>query len=148
MGRVYDEIDDYLRSWIGRQSMFFVATAPLSADGHVNVSPKGPIGSLRVLGPHRIAYLVAERGVKPWRIMAVTFTNNAPRETRERVEVAVSGSRDGSWDWDGETGQVDYAPRWKEMLGYAEDEVADRAGGWERLLHPEDRPSALARQRE
>jgi hypothetical protein len=57
MARVYDEITDHLRGWVGRQSMFFVATAPLAGDGHVNVSPKGPIGSLRVLGPHRVAYL-------------------------------------------------------------------------------------------
>jgi hypothetical protein len=57
MARVYDEITDHLRDWVGRQSMFFVASAPLAGDGHVNVSPKGPIGSLRVLGPHRVAYL-------------------------------------------------------------------------------------------
>jgi hypothetical protein len=57
MARVYDEITDHLRAWVDRQSMFFVATAPLAGDGHVNVSPKGPIGSLRVLGSHRIAYL-------------------------------------------------------------------------------------------
>lgn len=57
MARVYEEIDDHLRGWIARQSMFFVATAPTARDGHVNVSPKGPIGSLRVLGPRRIAYL-------------------------------------------------------------------------------------------
>ena len=57
MARVYDEITDHLREWVGRQSMFFVATAPLAGDGHVNVSPKGPIGSLRVLGPHHVAYL-------------------------------------------------------------------------------------------
>ncbi|MHB1537845.1 MAG: pyridoxamine 5'-phosphate oxidase family protein [Solirubrobacteraceae bacterium] len=57
MGRVYEEIDDHLRGWIERQSMFFVATAPLSPDGHVNVSPKGPIGSLAVLGPRSVAYL-------------------------------------------------------------------------------------------
>jgi hypothetical protein len=57
MARVYDEITDHLREWVGRQAMFFVATAPLAEDGHVNVSPKGPIGSLRVLGPHRVAYL-------------------------------------------------------------------------------------------
>ena len=57
MARVYDEITDHLRDWVGRQSMFFVATAPLAGDGHVNVSPKGPIGSLRVLSPHRVAYL-------------------------------------------------------------------------------------------
>ncbi len=57
MARVYEEITDHIREWIGRQSMFFVATAPLSADGHVNLSPKGPIGSLRVLGGRRVAYL-------------------------------------------------------------------------------------------
>jgi hypothetical protein len=37
--------------------MFFVGTAPLDSEGHVNVSPKGPIDSLRVLGPSRVAYL-------------------------------------------------------------------------------------------
>ena len=57
MARVYDEITDHLREWVGRQAMFFVATAPLSGDGHVNLSPKGPIGALRVLGPRKVAYL-------------------------------------------------------------------------------------------
>jgi hypothetical protein len=57
MARVYDEIDESLASWIGAQALFFVGSAPLAADGHINVSPKGPIGSLRVLGPHEVAYL-------------------------------------------------------------------------------------------
>jgi hypothetical protein len=57
MGKVYDEITDQLAGWIAQQPMFFVATAPLAPDGHVNVSPKGPIGTLRVMGPHRVAYL-------------------------------------------------------------------------------------------
>jgi hypothetical protein len=57
MARTYDEITDHLRGWVAEQSMFFVATAPLAGNGHVNVSPKGPIGSLRVLGPDRVAYL-------------------------------------------------------------------------------------------
>ena len=57
MARVYYEITDRLREWVGRQSIFFVATAPLAEDGHVNVSPKGPIGSLRVLDGRRVAYL-------------------------------------------------------------------------------------------
>jgi hypothetical protein len=59
MGKIYDGIDNHLQGWIGRQSMFFVATAPSGEDGHVNVSPKGPIGTLRVLDPHTIAYLDA-----------------------------------------------------------------------------------------
>lgn len=57
MGKVFDEIDERLERWIAAQSMFFVATAPLDPDGHVNVSPKGPIDSLRVLGPRAVAYL-------------------------------------------------------------------------------------------
>ena len=57
MARTYDEIDEHMRDWIARQPMFFVGTAPLAGDGHVNVSPKGPGGTLRVLGPRRVAYL-------------------------------------------------------------------------------------------
>src|SRR3954466_4539719 len=57
MGKVFDEIDEKLAAGIGRQRMFFVGTAPSGADGHVNVSPKGPIESLRILDPHTVAYL-------------------------------------------------------------------------------------------
>ena len=57
MARTYEQIDEQLAAWIARQPLFFVGTAPLAAGGHVNVSPKGPIGTLRVLGPHCVAYL-------------------------------------------------------------------------------------------
>jgi hypothetical protein len=57
VGKVFDEITGHLQDWVGRQSMFFVATAPLAGDGLVNVSPKGPIGSLRIVDPHTVAYL-------------------------------------------------------------------------------------------
>src|SRR3954465_6510225 len=57
MAKVFDAIDARLAAWIGRQHMFFVATAPSGDDGHVNVSPKGPIESLRILDPHTVAYL-------------------------------------------------------------------------------------------
>src|SRR5919107_2460878 len=57
MGRIYERIDDHQQAWIAKQSMFFVGTAPSGEDGHVNVSPKGPIGSLRVLDDHTVAYL-------------------------------------------------------------------------------------------
>jgi predicted pyridoxine 5'-phosphate oxidase superfamily flavin-nucleotide-binding protein len=56
MGSVIPQIDDRLREWIARQPMFFVATAPSGDDGHVNVSPKGGVGTLAVLGPHEVAY--------------------------------------------------------------------------------------------
>ena len=57
MGRVYDGIDEHQRQWIASQDLFFVGTAPLAGDGHVNVSPKGPIGSLAVLDASTVAYL-------------------------------------------------------------------------------------------
>jgi hypothetical protein len=57
MGKVFEGIDERLERWIAAQPMFFVGTAPLDSEGHVNVSPKGPIESLRVLGPLRVAYL-------------------------------------------------------------------------------------------
>jgi predicted pyridoxine 5'-phosphate oxidase superfamily flavin-nucleotide-binding protein len=55
MGKVHEHIDAKLADWIGRQSMFFIATAP-SEGGHVNVSPKGPIGTFRVLDERTVEY--------------------------------------------------------------------------------------------
>lgn len=55
MGQLHDITPD-LRRWIERQKVFFVATAPLAADGLVNCSPKG-LDSFRVLGPHEVAYV-------------------------------------------------------------------------------------------
>jgi len=57
MAKIFERIDEHLREWIGRQHLYFVGTAPLGGDGHVNVSPKGPIGTLRVLDDHTVAYL-------------------------------------------------------------------------------------------
>ena len=56
MGNVYERIDATLQTFIERQQMFFVATAPLDATGHVNVSPKG-LDTFRVLTPTTVAYL-------------------------------------------------------------------------------------------
>jgi hypothetical protein len=56
MGRTYDAIDDALAAWIGAQHLFFVATAPLAAEGHVNCSPRG-LDTLAVLGPREVAWL-------------------------------------------------------------------------------------------
>ena len=56
MGKRFAELDDDLRAFIARQHVYFVATAPLAAGGHVNVSPKG-LDTFRVLGPTTVAYL-------------------------------------------------------------------------------------------
>lgn len=56
MAKACPEINEGLRQFIQGQSVFFVATAPLDAGGHVNVSPKG-LDTFRILGPRNVAYL-------------------------------------------------------------------------------------------
>ena len=56
MGKVYEQLDDALVRFIGRQHVFFVGTAPDSPQGHLNVSPKG-LDTFRILGPNSVAYL-------------------------------------------------------------------------------------------
>jgi hypothetical protein len=56
VGRTYDGIDDDLAGWLQAQPLWFVGTAPLAADGHVNVSPRGH-DTFSVLGPHRVAWV-------------------------------------------------------------------------------------------
>src|SRR5215467_14799180 len=56
MGKVYESIDEKLADWIGRQRLFFVATAP-SDGGRVNVSPKGPIDTLRIVDGCTVEYV-------------------------------------------------------------------------------------------
>ena len=53
--KVLAEIDNELAKWIAAQPLFFVASAPLSGEGHINLSPRG-LDSLKVLGPHEVAF--------------------------------------------------------------------------------------------
>jgi len=55
--KVHDGVSPKLAKWLLAQPMFFVASSPLSADGHVNVSPKGMAGTFAVLDQYRVAYL-------------------------------------------------------------------------------------------
>lgn len=56
MAKQFEGIDDALAAWIRAQHLFFVASAPLAANGHVNLSPKG-LTSLAILAPREVAYL-------------------------------------------------------------------------------------------
>ena len=56
MAKLYEQITDDLADFIRAQPMFFVASAPLSANGHVNLSPKG-LDCFRVFAPNQVAYL-------------------------------------------------------------------------------------------
>lgn len=65
------------------------------------------------------------------------------RISEERFNLAVSGAKDGIWDWDLTNNTVYYSSHWKSMLGYDEDEILPDFASFENLLHPEDKKFAL-----
>lgn len=67
----------------------------------------------------------------------------ALKASNERFNFALKGARDGVWDWNVRSNEVAYSRRWKEILGYAEDDLADEYGEWSRRIHPDDRAATL-----
>ena len=69
---------------------------------------------------------------------------NLLEESEFRWRFALEGAGDGLWDWDVANVAVYYSKRWKEMLGYSEEEVGSGLEEWSGRIHPEDREVALA----
>jgi len=67
----------------------------------------------------------------------------ALQESEERWKFALEGAGDGVWDWNIQTGHALYSRRWKEMIGFAEGEIENRASEWSDRVHPEDMPRVM-----
>lgn len=77
-------------------------------------------------------------------IAPLKATMRSLREQETRLNLVVSATRTGVWDWDLRASTMYYSPLWKESLGYGPDELTDSPAEWETRLHPEDRERAFA----
>jgi len=68
--------------------------------------------------------------------------DEALRESEERMALALRGADLGTWDWNVRTNEVQFDPRWAEMLGCALEEIKPHLSTWEKLVHPDDLPRA------
>ena len=92
-----------------------------------------------IVGLVHVAIDVTER-VRSAQKLESTLETLRERETR--LDLVMKGTNDGIWDWNLETNEVFYSPRWKAMLGYEVEEVENHLESWQKLLHPEDIPQA------
>jgi len=77
-------------------------------------------------------------------VSARKFAEEALRASEERWKFALEGAGDGVWDRNIQTGELVYSPRYKQMLGYAEDELRNQREEWVSRVHPDDKPRVLA----
>ncbi|MBU3113027.1 sensor histidine kinase [Clostridium lacusfryxellense] len=66
------------------------------------------------------------------------------KENEERLAFALEGSGDGIWDWNMLTDKAIYSKRWKEIIGYDENEIQNLHSEWTKRIHPDDRESTYA----
>ncbi|MBD1849192.1 EAL domain-containing protein [Leptolyngbya sp. FACHB-711] len=71
-------------------------------------------------------------------VSARKLAEAALSESEERHTLAIQGANDGIWDWNLQTKQVYFSPRWKALLGYEESGISDRLEEWFDRVHPED----------
>jgi PAS domain S-box-containing protein len=65
------------------------------------------------------------------------------RESEQRWELALRGNNDGIWDWNVKTNEVFFSTRWKEILGYKEDEISHNIEERMIRVHPDDRQAVM-----
>ena len=77
-------------------------------------------------------------------ITGIRRIEQSNRESERRWQFAVEDAGDGLWDWNIQTDKVYFSKRWKEMLGFDEDEIGDDLDEWKSRVHSDDLPLVMA----
>ncbi|HRY19703.1 MAG TPA: diguanylate cyclase [Candidatus Competibacteraceae bacterium] len=123
-------------------------------DGEIQAAIKGSLcnTSFRIIRPdgktcfiQAIANAQRDAFGQPLRLVGVSWdisdakaTEQALRDSEERLQRVLDGTNDGFWDWNIVTGEVLFNRRWAEMLGYDLVDIAPHISNWEKLVHPDD----------
>ena len=126
-----------LRPVIASQRVLLQLFQQIRRDPHA--SPPVPIERFRP-GSEGRQLLAGFRDV----LQEIRRSHDELQKSEERFDLAVQAANDAIWDWDLRTNTVYYSPRWKEMLGYAEEELTDRIDEWKSRQHPDDTERAMA----
>ncbi|MFB2768361.1 PAS domain-containing protein [Pelatocladus sp. BLCC-F211] len=113
----------------------------LSVIIHGKERPFGVLGAhatqYRTFSKDDIYFLQATANVLATAI-ARQQVEDALKESEQRWHLVLRGNNDGIWDWNVKTNEVFYSTRWKEMLGYEEQEISNHLDEWSNRVHPDD----------
>ena len=152
LGYTVKEIPNHLEQWSERVHPDDLAQVTLDAKKYLNREMPIYQNTHRVQHKDGHYVWILTRGIAIWDAegkpirMVGTHTDLTQlkqveaelRDSEERFNLAMQGSNDGLWDWNIETGEVYFSPRWKEMLGYTVDEIQNELSEWSERVHPDD----------
>ena len=71
-------------------------------------------------------------------ILMLAVNIHLRQNAEERLTLAIAGINEGVWDWNRVTDKVFYSPRWKEIIGYRDEELPNKLEEWKKRIHPDD----------
>lgn len=125
------------REWARREGMVAFAGYPLMLNENV-------LGVMALFARHPLTQnvLTALETIANEIAIGIEYkrTAIALKKSKEQLQLALTGSALGYWDWQIPTGQTYFDSQWKKMLGYEDSEVENTYQAWKKLIHPDDSP--------
>ena len=92
----------------------------------------------------KLIELRLERNKLRFVITEIDRINKALLQNEQQWKFSLESSGDGVWEWNVDTGDTIFTKKWKEMLGYSEDDLANNYEAWVSIIHPEDLKNVLS----